>query len=76
MWLINQKSGWNKKHTSVESDNLDQIFDEISRALDSEQITDNTTHKKDKKVEFVKNEYKTKVLNAENSNQTWEIKIM
>ena len=75
MWLINEKNWWNSKKTSIESDSVDWVFDEISRALDSDQITENTANRKDKKVNFVKNEYKNKILNAENSSQTWEIKI-
>lgn len=75
MWLINQKNGWNRKKTSIESDSVDGVFDEISKMLDNEQIKEETAYKKDKKVNFVKNEYKNKILNTENSPQSWEIKI-
>ena len=75
MWLINQKSWLHSKKTSIESDNVDGVFDEISRMLDNEQIKEETAYKKDKKVNFVKNEYKNKILNTENSSQSWEIKI-
>lgn len=74
MWLINQKNWRNSKKISIESDSVDEVFDEISKALESDQITESTANKKDNKVNFVKNEYK-KILNAENSSQIWEIKI-
>lgn len=74
MWLINQKNWRNRKKTTIETDDIDQIFDEISKILDSDAITDNTTNKKDKKIEFVKKEYK-KLLNGDNLSNSWEIKI-
>ena len=75
MWLINQKNGRNRKKTSIESDSVDSIFDEISKMLDNEQIKEETAYNKDKKVKFVKEKYKNNVSNSENSAETWEIKI-
>ncbi len=73
--LIDEKDGWSGEKTSIKSDNVDIVFNEISRKLDKEGITDETSERKDAKVNFVRDEYKTKVINAENSDQTWEIKI-
>lgn len=75
MWLIKEIDGWKSKKTTVEADNVDEVFDGISRALDNYQIKDETAFKKDKKVNFVKKEFKDKVLNADNSSQIDEITI-
>lgn len=75
MWLINEKNGWKSKKTTIESDNVDEVFDGISRALDSDQIKDETTFNKNKKINFVEKEYKDKIINAENSSNIDEIKI-
>jgi hypothetical protein len=73
--LINEKDGWSGEEISIKSDNVDAVFDEISRKLDKEGITDETSERKDAKVNFVREEYKSKVINAKNSDQKWEIKI-
>ncbi len=73
--LINEKDGWSGKKTSVKSDNVDVVFNQISTSLENEMITDETSERKDAKINFVKKEYKSKVINAENPSQTWEIKI-
>lgn len=75
MWLINEKNWWHSNKTSFESDNVDDVFKKISNALDNDQIKEETAHNKDEKVKFVENEYKDKILNAENSSKLWEIKI-
>ena len=75
MWLIKEIDGWKSKKTTVEADNVDEVFDGISRALDNYQIKDETAFKKDKKVNFVKKEFKDKVLNADNSSQIDKITI-
>lgn len=75
MWLINQKNDFSKKKTKIEADNLDKVFDEISRTLDTESVTENTINKKNKKIRFVKKEYEDKVLNNENPTEQWEIKL-
>lgn len=75
MWLINEKNWWHSRKTSVESDNVDDVFSKISNALDNDQIKDETTHNKNEKVRFVEKEYKDKIVNAENSANISEIKI-
>lgn len=75
MWLINEKNGWHRNKTEFESDNVDDVFNEISNALDNNQIKEETTRNKNKKVNFVKKEYEDKILNTDNSSQIWEIKI-
>lgn len=64
MWLIEQNGDYVQKTTTIESDNLDKVFDEILETTDSEQITDNTRAKRDAKVQFVKDAYKKHVLDA------------
>lgn len=75
MWLINQKNRFNSKKTTIESDDLDKVFEEISETLDNEQITDETRSKQEKKIDFVKKEFEDKVLNNENSSQVDKITI-
>ena len=72
---INEKNGWSGEKITVESDNVDVVFDQISTKLENERITSETSERKNAKVNFVRNEYKNKVLNAENTSQTWEIKL-
>ncbi|MBO7095143.1 hypothetical protein J6V86_03050 [bacterium] len=54
---------------------MDDVFNQIAHSLDNEQITDKTRSKQEKKIDFVKKEFKDKVLNAENSSQIDQITI-
>ena len=75
MWLIEQSGDYVDETTKkVSSDNLDQIFDEVLRASDNDQITDNTKSQRDKKVAFVKQAYQDSVLNKKEPSK-WEITI-
>lgn len=73
--VINEKNGWTGEEITVESDNVDVVFDQISTKLEKENITNETSERKNAKINFVRNEYKNKVLNPENTSQTWEIKL-
>lgn len=64
MWLIEQNGDYVQKTVNVASDNIDKVFEEVSNASDSEQITDNTRADKDEKIQFVKDAYKKYVLDA------------
>lgn len=72
---IDEKDWWRGEKFTVESDNVDVVFDQISTKLEKENITNETSERKNAKINFVRNEYKNKVLNAENTSQTWEIKL-
>ena len=75
MGLIKEKNGWHSRKSSFEWDDLDDVFNQIAHSLDNEQITDKTRSKQEKKIDFVKKEFKDKVLNAENSSQIDQITI-
>ncbi len=75
MGLIKEKDWWRSNKTTVESDNVDEVFDEITRKLDNEQITERTTKKKDHKINYVRNAFKENILDSDIATQTEEIKI-
>ena len=73
-WLINEIDWRKSNKTSIESDNLDEVFNEIRIRLDDVQLTDKTINNKNKKIEFVEKEYK-KLLNSGENEQVWDIII-
>ena len=75
MGLIKEKDWWKSNKTTIESDNIDEVFDEITRKLDSDQITENTTKKKNDKINFVKNAFKENILDSNIATKSEEIKI-
>lgn len=80
VWRIEQKDWFFKNVTEIESDNIDALFDEIWRKLDSEKISESTRDKQNAKVAFAKQVYKDNVLNKKNppkwaKSSKWEITI-
>ena len=74
-WEINQKNWIFRTKTPLQSSNVDNLFRDISREVDNEQISDETKVKKDAKLDFAKKAYKDSVLNRKTPAGDWEIKI-
>ncbi len=74
IWLIEQSGDYADETIKISSDNVDQIFDEVLRVSDNDQISDNTRSKRDEKVAFVKQAYQDSVLNKKEPSK-WEITI-
>lgn len=68
-WDIVQTDWRFKEKKGVEAKDLDWVFDEISRSLDTEQITDDTKGRKDKKVAFAKQVFKDSIENNKNPSK-------
>lgn len=74
-WEINQKNWIFRTKTTLQSGNIDNLFRDISREVDNEQISDETKVKKDEKLDFAKKVYKDSILNRETPAEDWEIRI-
>ncbi len=73
-WEINQKNWIFRTKTTLQSDNVDNLFRDISREVDNEQISGETKLRKDAKIDFAKKAYKDSVLNRETPAENGEIK--
>lgn len=68
-WTIEKTSDWMwifSDVTHIESDNIDWLFEEISKKSDSEDITDKTRTRKEAKLDFAKQAFKDSILNNKN----------
>ena len=75
-FLQNKKNWFINNKIAIESDNIDEIFNQISKNIDSDDITNETTEKKNKKIQFTKEQYK-KILQSYSSknNKGDDLKI-
>lgn len=73
-WLIDQKDWWFNTKTTIESNSIDGLFEEISNKTDNEDITEDTKSRRDNKIAFAKQAYEDNVLNNKNPTNK-EIKI-
>lgn len=74
-WIINKKDWWLGEKISINSDNLDGLFKEISKTTDSEYITDDTRSRKDSKFDFAKQKYREELWNNKKPKRTGKYKI-
>jgi hypothetical protein len=63
---IKQKNWFLNTTTSLQAYSLDELFKDISKEVDNEQISDETRYNKDVKLDFAKQVYKDSVLNNKN----------
>ena len=73
-WQIEQKNWWLKKNKKIQSNNVDNLFQQVSNELDSEQITEETRQNKDDKVAKAKEFFNDSILNNPNPTNR-EIRI-
>lgn len=74
-WLIDQRDWWFSTETTIESNSIDDLFEEISRKSKNENITEDTESRRDAKIAFAKQIYKDSILNNKNpSEETVKIK--
>lgn len=62
-WIINKKDWRFWTETTIESTDIDGIFEAISRATHNEYISDDTESRKKSKLNFAKEAYKDNILN-------------
>ena len=68
-WLINQGDWWFSTETTIESNSIDGLFEEISNKTDSEDITEDTKSRRDAKIAFAKQVYEDSILNNKNPSE-------
>lgn len=73
-WTIEKSNWFIPDETKIEANNIDDIFNEISKQLDSEYITEKTTAKKNSKLTFAKEKYQNEILNKK-THKTGKSKI-
>ncbi len=73
-WQIEQKDWWFKKNKKIQSNSVDNLFQQVSNELDSEQITEKTRKNKDDKVAKAKEFFNDSILNNPNPTNR-EIRI-
>ena len=73
-WQIEQKNWWFKNNKKIQSNSVDNLFQQVSNELDSEQITEKTREKKNDKVAKAKEFFNDSILNNPNPTNR-EIRI-
>ena len=74
-WLIDQRDWWFSTETTIESNSIDDLFEEISKKSKNENITEDTKSRRDAKIAFAKQVYEDSILNNKNpSEETVKIK--
>lgn len=68
-WLINQRDWWFSTETTIESNNIDDLFEEISKKSKNENITEDTKSRRDAKIAFAKQVYEDSILNNKNPSE-------
>ena len=66
IWKVKQRNWPVSTTTTFQADNLDNLFKDISKEVDNQQISDETRYNKDVKLDFAKQVFKDSVLNNKN----------
>ena len=74
-WIIHKKDWWFGEKITINSDNLDGLFDEISKTTENEYITDDTRFRKKSKLNFAKQKYEDELWNNKKSKKVGKYKI-
>lgn len=73
-WQIEKIDWWLKENKTIQSSNVDDLFQRVSNELESEQVTDRTREAKNNKVARAKEVFKDSVLSNPNPSDG-EIRI-
>ena len=73
-WQIEQKNWWFKKNKKIQSNSVDNLFQQVSNELDDVQITEETRKNKDDKIAKAKEFFNDSILNNPNPTNR-EIRI-
>lgn len=68
-WLIDQRDWWFSTETTIESNSIDDLFEEISKKSKNENITEDTKSRRDAKIAFAKQVYEDSILNNKNPSE-------